>query len=69
MSNKKAAPAGSAEAQAQPETPKVKVRITREAGHRHAGEKHEKDAVITVSAADAKIIVETFKAGDLVEEN
>ena len=68
MSTKKAAPAGSAEAPAQTEIPKVQVRITREAGHRHAGEKHEKDAVITVSAADAKTIVETLKAGELVKE-
>lgn len=44
------------------------MRITREAGHRHAGEKHEKDAVITVSTADAKAIVETLKAGELVTE-
>ena len=68
MSTKKAAPAGSAEAPAQAEPPKVKVRITREAGHRHAGEKQEKDAVITVSAADAEIIVETLKAGEMVQE-
>jgi len=68
MSTKKAAPAGSAEAPAQTETPKVKVRITREAGHRHAGEKYEKDTVITVSAADAEIIVETLKAGEMVQE-
>lgn len=46
---------------------KVKVKITSENGHRHAGEKHPKGAVISVSEADAKLIVETFKVGERVE--
>lgn len=44
----------------------VKVKITRENGHRHAGTKHPKDTVIAVSEADAKLIVDHFKAGEEV---
>jgi len=45
----------------------VKVRITRQAGHRHAGELHAHGAVISVSEQDARIIVEHLKAGEPVE--
>ena len=49
------------------EPAKVKVKITSKNGHRHAGEKHPEGAVIPVSEADAKLIVETFKVGERVE--
>ncbi|MDO9625141.1 MAG: hypothetical protein Q7J46_14255 [Pseudomonas sp.] len=48
----------------QPE--QVKVKITRKAGHRHAGVKYPQGADIDVSPADAKIIVQTLKVGELV---
>lgn len=51
----------------QAEAAKVKVKITSENGHRHAGEKYPKGAVVPVSEADAKLIVETFKVGERVE--
>jgi hypothetical protein len=51
----------------QAEPAKVKVKITSENGHRHAGEKYSKDKIISVSEADAKLIVETFKVGERVE--
>ncbi|VEE17581.1 hypothetical protein [Ectopseudomonas mendocina] len=45
----------------------VKVKITRKEGHRHAGELHALDAVISVSERDAVIIVERLKAGERVK--
>lgn len=45
----------------------VKVKITAEKGHRHAGTKYPKDAEIPVSEADATLIVDTFKVGERVE--
>lgn len=48
--------------------PTVKVVITKENGHRHAGTKRPKDAVIDVSEADAKYIVDV-KAGELAKED
>ncbi|OBY90696.1 MULTISPECIES: DUF7210 family protein [Pseudomonas] len=45
----------------------VKVKITHDNGHRHAGTKHPKDAVITVTEADAKLIEEHFKVGERVK--
>lgn len=59
--------AKAAEKAKQAEPAKVKVKITSKNGHRHAGEKHPKDKVISVSEADAKLIVETFKVGEFVE--
>ncbi|MGC8099972.1 hypothetical protein [Metapseudomonas otitidis] len=44
----------------------VKVRITREQGHRHAGTKYAKDTVISVSESDAKAIV-SLNAGEIVK--
>lgn len=57
--------ASSAEQPKQPDP--VKVRITKENGHWHAGEKRPKDAVISVSPTDAKTIVEDLKVGELVK--
>ncbi|PZE09273.1 hypothetical protein DMX10_31990 [Pseudomonas sp. 57B-090624] len=48
------------------EKPQVKVKITREQGHRHAGTKHAKDTVISVSESDAQAIV-SLKAGEIVK--
>ncbi|WP_374980247.1 hypothetical protein PSGK_00025 [Pseudomonas solani] len=48
MKNDKTAPV------AEQPKPTVKVVITKENGHRHAGTKHLKDAVIDVSEADAE---------------
>ncbi|WP_271103406.1 hypothetical protein [Pseudomonas tohonis] len=48
--------------------PTVKVVITKENGHRHAGTKHPKGAVIDVSEADAKYIVDV-KAGEFAKED
>ena len=45
----------------------VKVKITSEAGHRHAGIKHPKDTVIAVSEGDANLIVDHFKVGEPVK--
>lgn len=56
--------ASSAEQSKQPDP--VKVRITKENGHWHAGEKHKKDAVISVSPTDAENVV-ALKAGELVK--
>lgn len=57
--SKPAATAGQAEAE------KVKVKITRKEGHRHAGQKYEEGAEISVSPRDAEIIV-ALKAGEVV---
>ncbi|WP_346841217.1 hypothetical protein RAL92_25875 [Metapseudomonas otitidis] len=48
------------------EKPQVKVKITREQGHRHAGTKYAKDTVISVSESDAQAIV-SLKAGEIVK--
>ncbi|WP_374981159.1 hypothetical protein PSGK_08370 [Pseudomonas solani] len=48
--------------------PTVKVVITKENGHNHGGTKHPKDAVLDVSEADAKFIVDA-KAGELNKED
>lgn len=45
----------------------VKVKITSEAGHRHAGTKYPKDATIIVAEGDAKLIVDHFKVGESVK--
>jgi len=45
----------------------VAVRITADAGHRHAGEKHKKGATIRVSPRDAQIIVDHLKVGELLK--
>lgn len=45
----------------------VKVKIISEAGHHHAGTKHPKDAVITVTEGDANLIVDHFKVGERVK--
>ncbi len=45
----------------------VKVKITAEEGHRHAGTKYPKDAEIPVSEADAILIIDHFKVGERVE--
>jgi len=45
----------------------VKVKITAESGHRHAGIKNPKDAVITVTEGDAQLIIDRFKVGERVE--
>ncbi|RMH86425.1 hypothetical protein EA796_00925 [Pseudomonas sp. AOB-7] len=45
----------------------VQVKITREGGHRHAGDLHAKDAVIRVTERDAQIIVDRMKAGERVK--
>lgn len=47
----------------------VKVKITREGGHRHKGELHGKDATISVSERDAEIIVDRLKVGERVKGN
>ncbi|MCY1286892.1 hypothetical protein D9M68_303340 [compost metagenome] len=62
--SKQAAPAGSADKPAD----QVAVRITADKGHRHAGNKHAKGAVIQVSPRDAEIIVDGLKVGELVKE-
>lgn len=49
------------------EPDKVPVKITRKEGHRHAGQLHAKDAVISVSERDAVIIVDRLKAGERVK--
>lgn len=59
----KEAPAVTADKQ-QPEP--VKVKITRKEGHRHAGVKYSEGTELDVSPADAKIIVQTLKVGELV---
>ncbi|MCY1290071.1 hypothetical protein D9M68_807800 [compost metagenome] len=51
----------------QPKQPApVKVTITKENGHWHAGTKHPKGAVISVSPTDAEAIV-ALKAGEIVK--
>lgn len=44
----------------------VQVKITHDNGHRHAGTKHPKGTVITVSEADATLIIDQFKVGERV---
>lgn len=57
------APAGTAEKPNKPAL--VQVKIIRQQGHRHAGVKHPEGALLSVSPADATIIVETLKVGEL----
>ena len=45
----------------------VRVKITHENGHRHAGEKYPQGAEIDVSPHDAEIIVDQFKVGERVK--
>jgi len=59
-------PAAPADAGTKPAA-KVQVKITRKGGHRHAGELHALDAVISVSERDAQIIVDRIKAGERVK--
>ncbi|TLP70812.1 hypothetical protein FEA48_23555 [Pseudomonas nitroreducens] len=51
----------------EPRPTDVKVKITADGGHRHAGIKHPKDAVITVTEGDAQLIIDCFKVGERVE--
>lgn len=53
---------------AKAQAPKVKVTITREGGHRHAGQKYEKGAKVEVTEADAVIIVDKLKVGERVQK-
>jgi hypothetical protein len=45
----------------------VKVKITSETGHHHAGTKHPKDTVITVTEGDANLIVDHVKVAERVK--
>lgn len=47
----------------------VQVKIIRKEGHRHAGQLHALDAVISVSVRDAEIIVDRLKVGERVKGN
>ncbi|MDF3931395.1 DUF7210 family protein [Pseudomonas citronellolis] len=64
-SSDKAAPAD--ESKSAPAPALVKVKITADNGHRHAGTKHPKGAVVPVTEGDAKQIVDTFKVGEYVK--